>query len=74
MTDSDCLDCGTETLPVTVARAEWYVVRADVWKASGVTPRGGCLCIGCLESRLGRRRAYQGGGGSVGAQQHSDHR
>jgi integrase len=34
-------------LPVTAARAEWYVVRADVWKASGMTPRGGCLCIGC---------------------------
>jgi hypothetical protein len=37
------------------ARAEIYQVRNAVWKASGMEPMGGCLCIGCLEKRLGRK-------------------
>jgi hypothetical protein len=36
-------------------RAEVFTVRAAVWKASGMEPMGGCLCIGCLEQRLGRK-------------------
>ena len=35
--------------------AEVYMVREAVWKASGMAPFGGCLCIGCLEKRLGRK-------------------
>ena len=34
---------------------EVYTVRDSVWKAAGMEPMGGCLCIGCLEGRLGRR-------------------
>jgi hypothetical protein len=34
--------------------SEVYTVRDAVWKASGMPPMGGCLCIGCLEKRLGR--------------------
>ena len=34
---------------------EVYTVRDSVWKAAGMEPLGGCLCIGCLEGRLGRR-------------------
>jgi hypothetical protein len=34
---------------------EVYTVRDAVWKAAGMEPIGGCLCIGCLERRLGRR-------------------
>jgi hypothetical protein len=34
---------------------EVYTVRNAVWKAAGMEPWGGCLCIGCLEQRLGRR-------------------
>jgi len=34
---------------------EVYIVRDRVWKAAGMGPWGGCLCIGCLEHRLGRR-------------------
>jgi hypothetical protein len=34
-------------------RAEVYVVRDAVWKASGMGPMTGCLCIGCLEKRIG---------------------
>lgn len=33
---------------------EIYHVRDSVWKAAGIEPMGGCLCIGCLEKRLGR--------------------
>jgi hypothetical protein len=31
------------------------MVRERVWEAAGMEPMGGCLCIGCLELRLGRR-------------------
>jgi len=34
---------------------EVYTVRDSVWKAAGMEPMGGCLCIGCLEDRLGRK-------------------
>ena len=34
---------------------EIYMVRDFVWKAAAIEPMGGCLCIGCLEKRLGRR-------------------
>jgi hypothetical protein len=36
-------------------RMEVYAVRAAVWKKARMEPYGGCLCIGCLEERLGRR-------------------
>ena len=36
-------------------RSEIYMVRDKVWKKAGLEPFGGCLCIGCLERRLGRR-------------------
>ena len=35
--------------------SEVYQVKPEVWKAAGMEPMGGCLCIGCLERRLGRR-------------------
>jgi hypothetical protein len=48
-----------EELPVASAevdeRCEVYTVRNSVWKAAGMVPMGGCLCIGCLEKRLDRR-------------------
>jgi hypothetical protein len=34
---------------------EVYTVRSSVWAAAGMEPYGGCLCIGCLEKRLGRK-------------------
>ena len=34
--------------------SEIYTVKAEVWEAAGVELMGGCLCIGCLEKRLGR--------------------
>ena len=36
-------------------RCEVYTVKSAVWKAAGMEPWGGCLCVACLEKRLGRR-------------------
>jgi hypothetical protein len=36
-------------------QSEVYLVHAYLWKKAGMEPSGGCLCIGCLEKRLGRR-------------------
>lgn len=36
-------------------KSEVYAVRKIVWEKAGMEPFGGCLCIGCLESRLGRK-------------------
>lgn len=76
-----CVDCGFDTHPGTLTRAEaekdaarqitagkrnWsqtvrvdsraetYIVHDHLWKAAGMEPWGGCLCIGCLERRIGR--------------------
>jgi hypothetical protein len=35
--------------------SEVYMVHKAVWQKAGMEPWGGCLCIGCLEKRLGRR-------------------
>jgi hypothetical protein len=37
--------------------SEVYTVRETIWKKAGMEPMGGCLCIGCLERRLGRAQA-----------------
>jgi hypothetical protein len=43
-------------VPMTLTKAdERYIVRDAVWKAAGMEPYGGCLCIGCLERRIGRK-------------------
>jgi hypothetical protein len=47
---TNCVDCRWATLPLN----EWYMVQDSVWRAAGMGPEGGCLCIGCLEERLGR--------------------
>jgi hypothetical protein len=39
--------------------SEVYTVRDAIWKRAGMTPSGGCLCIGCLEKRLGRMLKLQ---------------
>jgi hypothetical protein len=36
-------------------RCEVFYVRDRVWKKAGMKPWGGCLRIGCLETRIGRR-------------------
>ena len=53
--ESACWDCGVETLSYEPGVAtEYYMVHDEVWDAAGATTRT-WLCIGCLESRLGRR-------------------
>jgi hypothetical protein len=71
-----CVDCGINTAPGIMNRAEMenasalamgtgveqtfcdqsevYTVFPWVWKASGLGDFDGCLCIGCLEKRIGR--------------------
>jgi len=34
---------------------EMYTVRDAVWAEAEMQPDSGCLCIGCLEQRLGRK-------------------
>jgi hypothetical protein len=34
--------------------SEAYSVKDSVWTAAGMRPWGGCLCVGCLERRIGR--------------------
>jgi hypothetical protein len=45
-----CVDCSVNTSDL----GEYYMVQNLVWQQVGMTPDGGMLCIGCLESRLGR--------------------
>jgi hypothetical protein len=47
--DNTCHDCGVD------ARNERYMVIDETWRQSGLGPHGGVLCVGCLETRLGRR-------------------
>jgi hypothetical protein len=35
-------------------RSEVYMVRAAIWAEAGIPDMGGCVCIGCLERRIGR--------------------
>jgi hypothetical protein len=41
--------------PVLTADSELYHVRDKVWAKAGMEPWGGCLCVGCLERRPGRK-------------------
>jgi hypothetical protein len=45
---------GTHPMTIT-ADSELYMVSDKVWKAAGMEPYGGCLCVGCLEKRIGRK-------------------
>jgi hypothetical protein len=46
---TDCRWCGANTSDLN----EWYMVKDFIWRRYG--PADGCLCIGCLEDRMGRR-------------------
>jgi hypothetical protein len=46
--DARCVDCGVDT----VKAGEMYMVLDEVWPLDQL---GGMLCVGCLESRIGRR-------------------
>jgi hypothetical protein len=36
-------------------KSEVYTVTTSVWKRARVEGWGGCLCVGCLEKRIGRK-------------------
>jgi len=45
-----------EGIPQTAdSNSEIYTVRTHVWAQARMKPWGGCLCIGCLEKRIGRK-------------------
>jgi hypothetical protein len=46
--------CGSITSTVD-SKSEIYTVHKAVWQEAGMEDWGGCLCIGCLEKRIGRR-------------------
>lgn len=48
--DPRCLDCGVDTHAID----EYYMVVDDLWLAAQPRRRGS-LCVGCLETRLGRQ-------------------
>jgi len=48
-----CVDCTVDT--AIRGLDEYYMVHNTVWSAAGMAPRGGMLCIGCLETRLDRQ-------------------
>jgi hypothetical protein len=48
-TSFSCLDCSV----CTDCNAEYYMVHDHVWLAANPKDKG-MLCVGCLESRLGR--------------------
>jgi hypothetical protein len=63
-----CIDCGMQTQPHEANHNyEQYIVRDEVWQAAGmplgtIDPKtfdliggGGCLCVGCIETRLERQ-------------------
>jgi hypothetical protein len=49
LTNFACRDCGVST------RNERYMVTDEIWHQSTLGKRDGLLCLGCLETRLGRR-------------------
>ena len=51
------LRAGADTVVTMVfgEHTECYLVKAKVWEAAAMEGYGGCLCIGCLEQRLGRQ-------------------
>ena len=49
------MDTLGETPLTASAECEVYMVKSAVWEKAAMEPSGGCLCVGCLEGRLGRR-------------------
>jgi hypothetical protein len=55
MEQAIALDWNDEGVTVTYDEfTEVYTVKSKIWEAAGMEPMGGCLCIGCLEKRIGR--------------------
>lgn len=48
---TNCVDCDVDVMEAK----EYYMVTDSCWKRAGMESHGGMLCIGCLESRLGKK-------------------
>jgi hypothetical protein len=49
-----CRDCGWECLSAVPGEVtEYFMVRDKTWRKARM--KRGCLCVGCLEARLGRK-------------------
>lgn len=46
----DCVDCHVSTFEIR----EGYMVTDEIWESTGIGGDDGHLCIGCLETRIGR--------------------
>lgn len=46
-----CADCSVDVDYIQ----ENYMVHDHVWQGAGMSPRGGRLCVKCIEKRLGRK-------------------
>lgn len=49
-----CNDCGVDV----VKAGEYYMLSADIWERTLRLTWADNLCIGCLESRLGRKLSF----------------
>ena len=36
-------------------KSELFHVKGHIWRKARMEPFGGCLCVGCIEERLGRK-------------------
>ncbi|MET4152008.1 hypothetical protein [Bradyrhizobium barranii] len=60
MEQAMALDWNDQGVKQTVdASSEVYTVKPKIWKAAGMEEMSGCLCIGCLERRIGRMLAAE---------------
>jgi hypothetical protein len=51
----DLIRIGRKVAEAMTDKCEIYLVDEQVWEKAGMKPMGGCLCIDCLEKRIGRR-------------------
>lgn len=49
--DLRCGDCAQD---VSSSEEYWYIVRDELWDSVAGSSKDKCLCVGCLEARLGR--------------------
>ena len=57
-TRAECLAAraaGKAVITCKLRLHEMYIVHREVWAYAGMTPNGGCLCVECIEERIGRR-------------------
>jgi hypothetical protein len=52
---------GTASVEMKIGKtSEVYQVKGAVWRDAGMEPFGGCLCLGCIEKRIGALLKQEG--------------